>query len=128
MVERVKDAAGKEGTTNKFKRVVRKIKIDPHFSYANQLCDVAWARAHGTATFIFPEAVASGVNTRAEELAQQGLPAPFVAQIAQPSGEVCGRCSACPIGADGPPTSFWCGQYRAVVNARDPACSAYVEA
>jgi hypothetical protein len=35
---------------------VLKVGIDPHFSFANMLCDVAWARAHGTAGFIMPAA------------------------------------------------------------------------
>jgi hypothetical protein len=35
---------------------VKKIGIDLHFSYANLLCDVAWARAHGTNIFVIPEA------------------------------------------------------------------------
>jgi hypothetical protein len=34
--------------TNQFNRNVKKVGIDPHFSYANQLCGVAWARTHGT--------------------------------------------------------------------------------
>ena len=34
---------------------VMKIDIDPHYSYANMLCDVAWARSYGTSMFILPE-------------------------------------------------------------------------
>ena len=40
----------------KYRRKVIKVGIDPHFSYANMLCDVAYSRAHGTATFILPDA------------------------------------------------------------------------
>jgi len=39
----------------KLRRKVVKVGIDPHASFANMLCDVAWARAHGTATFLLPE-------------------------------------------------------------------------
>jgi hypothetical protein len=47
--------AEKDEETNKYRRSVKKIGIDPHFSYANMLCDVAWARAHGTSTFVFAD-------------------------------------------------------------------------
>jgi hypothetical protein len=46
--------AEKDDETNKYKRVVKKVGIDPHFSYANMLCDVAWARSHGTGSFLVP--------------------------------------------------------------------------
>lgn len=39
----------------KLRRRVEKVGTDPHAAYANMLCDVAWARAHGTATFILSE-------------------------------------------------------------------------
>ncbi|EBJ6658277.1 hypothetical protein D0Q53_20390 [Salmonella enterica] len=51
--------AEKDEETNQFKRSVKKIGIDPHFSYANMLCDVAWSRAFGTSTFILPTEVAA---------------------------------------------------------------------
>ncbi|MFM0165743.1 phage terminase large subunit family protein [Paraburkholderia sediminicola] len=40
----------------KFRRKVVKVGIDPHFSYAFMLLNVAWARAHGTTGFLFPDA------------------------------------------------------------------------
>jgi hypothetical protein len=46
--------AERDEETNKYKKAVKKIGIDPHFSYANMLCDVAWARSHGTTTFMIP--------------------------------------------------------------------------
>ena len=33
--------AEKDAETNQYRRSVKKIGIDPHFSYANMLCDVA---------------------------------------------------------------------------------------
>ena len=45
----------KDEDEKKFKRKVVKVGIDPHTSYANMLCDVAWSRAHGTSTFILPD-------------------------------------------------------------------------
>lgn len=47
--------AEKDEEEKKFKRRVVKVGIDPHTSYANMLCDVAWARAYGTNTFILPD-------------------------------------------------------------------------
>ena len=41
--------------TGKLRRQVKKIGIDPHAAFANMLCDVAWARAHGTATFLIDD-------------------------------------------------------------------------
>lgn len=81
--------------TNKYKRRVKKVGIDPHFSYANMLCDVAWARAHGTATFILPDGKAS--MEPADQLRRAGMPETVAAMVEHqsiPDGEVCGRCSA----------------------------------
>lgn len=126
VVEKVRDAAGNEATTNKYKRAVRKIKIDPHFSYANQLCDVAWARAHGTASFILPQ-VSDDQNV-AEAMGLHGLPSHVAAQLAPlPPGEVCGRCSECPIGPHGPPDRFFCEARQLETRAKDRGCSMFVE-
>lgn len=85
--------AEKDEETNKFKRSVKKIGIDPHFSYANMLCDVAWARAHGTSTFILPEA---SVVEKSNVLNNPIIPEPLKQLMRQelPEGDVCGRCSA----------------------------------
>jgi len=40
----------------KMRRKVVKVGIDPHFSYAFMLMNVAWARAHGGTAFLFPDA------------------------------------------------------------------------
>src|SRR5262249_40319631 len=111
VVEKVRDAAGNEAMTNQYKRVVRKIKIDPHFSYANQLCDVAWSRAHTTAQSICPEGGAAADDRRklAEAMDLHGLPEPIAAYLEPPPpDEVCGRCTECPIGPHGPPERFFC--------------------
>jgi hypothetical protein len=64
VVEPVKEGGEKEATTNRYRRVVRKVGVDPHFSYANLLCDVAWARSTPRATFIMsdPPATPPGVS------------------------------------------------------------------
>lgn len=88
--------AEKDDETNKFRRSVKKIGIDPHFSYANMLCDVAWARAHGTSTFILPDMD----TTTKKELKPQNIGAqPLIAKIEELRGELttgqrCGGCTS----------------------------------
>ena len=125
VVEKVTDPGGKEATTNKYKRVVRKIKIDPHASYANQLCDVAWARAHGTASFIIPEGgnVTTDNAKHAEEMGMPGLPNHVVSMLNDLPAGVCGRCSAYPFGDDsGRPARGMCAERGFEVAATDPGC------
>lgn len=89
--------AEKDEETNQYKRSVKKIGIDPHFSYANMLCDVAWSRSHGTASFLIPDGGSHVAEMRAksEKLDMPGLPTAVTAMIVDlPPGQVCGRCSA----------------------------------
>ena len=111
--------------TNKYKRVVKKIGIDPHFSYANMLADVAWARAHGTSTFILPEvkAVKDTATERAERMNMHGLPTHVAAAIVEhPPGRTCGNCSAYPKGSG---ASAKCMERSLIVQARDPGCAMF---
>lgn len=112
-----------DGETNKVKRSVKKIGIDPHFSYANMLCDVAWSRAHGTSTFLMPEAgrpMDKAVKT-AESMNLHGMPAQVIASMeAPPAGRVCGNCSAYKA-HEGKPTGD-CMERGFIVAARDPGC------
>jgi hypothetical protein len=88
--------AEKDEETNQFKRSVKKIGIDPHFSYANMLCDVAWARSHGTATFLIPEAEVVSMEP-ADQLRRAGMPetvAQMVEAQSQGLGDTCGQCAA----------------------------------
>jgi hypothetical protein len=39
----------------RLRRAVKKVGIDPHFAFANMLCDVAMARVHGTARMFFAD-------------------------------------------------------------------------
>jgi hypothetical protein len=89
--------AEKDEETNQFRRRVVKVGIDPHFSYANCLCDVAWARSHGTATFIIPEGDTSAAELAAKsaERNMPGLPNEVTKMFESlPAGNVCGKCSA----------------------------------
>ncbi len=126
----IKTALGseKDEDTNSYKRVVRKVGIDPHASYANQLCDVAWSRAHGTATFLIPQEESKTVHKeKAEAMNMHGLPSQVVGMMAPlPAGEVCGRCSAYPFGGDSLPPHGTCRERNIVVQARDPGCPWFV--
>ena len=108
----------KDDETNEYKKSVKKVGIDPHFSYANMLCDVAWARAHGTATFILPDG--DGAVDKVQQAvakAMPGLPAQVVAMVEAPRAETCGACEAFD---DGRCT------FRGLLIARnDPACDFY---
>lgn len=108
----------------RYRRKVVKVGIDPHFSYANMLCDVAWARAHNTATFMFPDAV---VPERLSD--STGLPAEVTAMMQPlPPGEICGRCVECPMRPDGPPKRFFCKLAKVETEARLAGCPAFVAA
>lgn len=88
--------AEKDEETNQYKRSVKKIGIDPHFSYANMLCDVAWARSHGTATFIIPEGIGVRSMEPADQLRRIGMPESVAAMVedrtAAAVGDICGVC------------------------------------
>jgi hypothetical protein len=129
VTEKVIEGGEKEATTNHYRRVVRKVGIDPHFSYANLLCDVAWARAHGTATFLIPEEDRKSVNKdKAEAMNMPGLPANVVQMMdALPPGEVCGRCVSFPHPVNGVRAPHGpCEARNIQVMARDPGCPFFV--
>lgn len=110
----------KDEEEKKFKRRVVKVGIDPHTSYANMLCDVAWARAHGTTTFLLPDAVEErpisvvrgGGAAIMTDMPQQ------LAQISMQhlSGEVCGRCTSFD------PVRKKCRETTYLVRPVDPGC------
>lgn len=118
-----------EAGTNQFKRVVRKIGIDPHHSYANMLCDVAMARAYGTATFLLPEVTTDADRSKAEGMSMHGLPAQVTQLIQDISakGEVCGRCAAYQYDAEGRPIqpSARCSLRAFNTRAVDPGCELF---
>lgn len=114
--------AEKDEETNQYRRSVKKVGIDPHFSYANMLCDVAWARSHGTSTFILP----TGPNEMTDkqtaiEEAMPGLPQNVVAMIEPLPSGVCGSCTA--YDADAGRCTF----RNFLVKPRDPACDMYTQ-
>jgi hypothetical protein len=117
--------------TRKPKLKVMKVGIDPHFSYANMLCDVAWARSHGTSTFILPQAENPVSTDKTEaraalEQQTQNLP-PTIKQMLSaldlPAGDVCGRCGHY---QDKNQPQAQCGWRGFQVRAADRGCAYFV--
>lgn len=112
--------AEKDEETNKYKRSVKKIGIDPHFSYANMLCDVAWSRAHGTSTFVFAdpvEPVSLPGGNGAAAVAPEAMRA-LLNQGRADAAAVCGRC-----------ISFYggrCQERGFTVKESDPGCDLFI--
>lgn len=115
----------------KYRRKVVKVGIDPHFSYANMLCDIAFSRAHGTATFILPEAGNVNEDRRLAAVAANmpGLPSNVMGMMESlPTGQVCGRCIECPMEAHGPPARFFCNARQFETGSADPGCDVWISA
>lgn len=114
--------AERDDETNAYKRSVKKVGIDPHFSYANMLCDVAWARSHGTTSFILPAEKTATPGQEAIVEAMPGLPEHIVAMVDPLPQGVCGRCSAFD------PEAGRCTFRNFIVQKKDPGCDMYMEA
>jgi hypothetical protein len=112
--------AEKDEETNQYRRSVKKVGIDPHFSYANMLCDVAWSRAHGTSTFIMPDsepereyspkaiAIPSSTTSVLEDI-----------KIQLAMNNTCGKCRF------RDPATSYCSELQAFVKPIDPGCYNY---
>jgi hypothetical protein len=99
---------------------VIKIGIDPHYSYANMLCDVAWARAHGGSVMILPGAESEKtMPSQILERAAESMPTKVAALFDDlPAGEICGRCSAFSDGR--------CSEMGCLVKPSDPGCINFI--
>jgi hypothetical protein len=97
---------------------VKKIGLDPHFSFANMLCDVAWARRNGQSMFILPEGFNATQPDRSMaervEKAMPGLPVSVIGMLEQAPIGSCGRCSAFQNGH--------CTDRNLTVGFKDPGC------
>lgn len=116
--------AEKDEEEKKYRRRVVKVGIDPHTSYANMLCDVAWARAHGTSTFILPDVAKPRPGTL--EPGEIGVPGEIISIVRELqqealTGDVCGRC------ANRNPENGLCAENGARTRERDPGCWAFIE-
>ena len=113
--------AEKDEEEKKYTRRVVKIGIDPHTSYANMLCDVAYSRAHGTSTFILPESAnQQGVAAEGVRAALPIQASTVVAQIEYALANTCGTCS------NRDPVTNRCRELQATVRPKDPGCWAYI--
>jgi len=114
--------AEKDDETNQYKRSVKKVGIDPHFSYANMLCDVAWSRSHGTATFIIPDggSAQQELKDKAASMNMHGLPTAVTTMLETLPDGVCGRCTA--RNAD----TGMCEDRQLQVGVRDVSCVLFV--
>lgn len=112
--------AEKDEETNQYRRAVKKIGIDPHFSYANMLADVAWARAHGTGFFILPDQKEQTPTAQKVAEKMPGLPKHVLNMMDHAPAGTCGRCSGMDAEAGN------CTVRGLKVAARDPACPLFV--
>lgn len=100
---------------------VVKIGIDPHYSFANMLCDIAWARSHGNSFMILPNTPAAAAAAAQEGPQQPGakLPDAVVAAMEELAVEgTCGRCVSFKEGA--------CLERGFSTGAATPACMLYI--
>lgn len=109
---------------HKYRRWVEKVGIDPHFSYANMLCDVAWARAHGTTQFILPQAPAGGRKT--PEAIQPADTDALPAHIKRAMGEVDARPNTCGACANFRAEGSRCMARNFAVRPSDPQCPLFL--
>ncbi len=113
-----------DADTRKPKASVKKIALDPHFSYATMLCDVAWSRDAGGTTFLLPDDVPpSGRMDQpgaGRGVTDAAVPDAIRSMLAPPP--IPGTCGTC--------TSFGEGgacQARGLrVAAADPGCFLHV--
>ena len=112
--------AEKDEEEKKFTRRVVKVGIDPHTSYANMLCDVAWARAHGTSTFILPDGLPNSPTAPMSEhlAALPGVPQALALQEAALSS-TCAKCR------NFEPSGF-CAEVGMHTRAAAPICVAFM--
>jgi hypothetical protein len=113
----------------RFRHKVVKVGVDPHFAFANLLCDVAWARAHGTTSIILEDVTSPGAQLQAlaEQMNLQGAPQAVLEALAPlPRGEICGNCTECPMTAEGPPASFFCNERGVNTDAASLGCPLFV--
>lgn len=110
----------KDEEQKKYKRSVKKVGIDPHFSYAYMLMNVAWSRAHGTTMFLFPE-----TDMPAHTVAGRAVTTSTVVQAIAEQRELVqemGKCGGC-VNYD--PDAEYCMERELIVRAQDVACAIF---
>ena len=102
---------------HKMRRLVKKIGIDPHFSFALMMACAAWCRSFGTSSFLMPELPAMMGMAEALDKTMPGLPAEVVNAMESLPDSVCGRCMSFLDGA--------CTDRGFNVGPMDPSCAIY---
>ncbi|WP_147432511.1 phage terminase large subunit family protein [Pararobbsia silviterrae] len=114
--------AERDEEEKKFRRRVVKVGIDPHFSYAFMLLNVAWARAHGTASFLFPdEAEEVEVPQGSIAIAQTRVLADIKRETEEAGAEKCAGC------ASFDEERGWCEEREVLVRPSSPACILFMD-
>jgi hypothetical protein len=107
----------------KFRRKVVKVGIDPHFSYAFMLMNVAWARAHGGTAFLFPDADEGDGKVMISDSAQAQSPVlnKLIQEKQQITQERCGGCARFDFDRK------FCNELQAIVMPDAHACVMFEE-
>ena len=88
---------GRTGTiARKTRAKVMKVGIDPHYSFANMLCDVAWSRSHGMGTIMIPQTSDTETppaNTIQSAAVASTSPLPVSLETPEKHTNTCGACS-----------------------------------
>lgn len=114
--------AEKDDETNQYKRKVKKVGIDPHFSYANMLCDVAWARSHGTSSFIIPDTSGTGMpSIKPEDIG--AAPVINIVHEMRQEASLAGKCGGCSAFDE---TDGTCMERWMIVKPESPGCELFV--
>lgn len=110
--------------TRKPKAKVVKMGIDPHFSFANMLCDTAWSRIHGASSFIMPQGAPHFDPPKTDPAKQMekdmpGIPRHVLAMVDEQPQSTCGRC------ANASPDGRRCELRLLAIAPSDASCELY---
>jgi hypothetical protein len=109
--------------TRKPRAFVQKLGLDPHFSFANMLCDAAWAREQGSGTIFIPQNGApleAVVQATVVPAAAPGAPATTAPVVVRPASNTCGSCEAFHA------KRGWCNARKMLTGPREHACLHYL--
>jgi hypothetical protein len=121
---------GKDGIAKERRprMAVQKIGLDPHFSFANMLCDAAWSREQGTGSIFIPSlgsnAPESVIASDVKRAVEANIPVPQ-AMLQRTAAEIaamptCGSCEGFDV------KRGWCKPRRIMTGPKDHKCSLYV--
>jgi hypothetical protein len=106
----------------RYRTAVRKVGIDPHFAYANMLCDVAWVREGPRVEIWFPPEIDSPAERPRDPYREQ-IMAAFPELGIEYDPDLC--CRTCVNFA---PEKRLCRYRDLLVEPHQPMCDAYIPA